>query len=443
MDRTFFLRLTVTIAAVLLCAGCYGGVDTGTEDAAVRDTGTDAGAAGKCAGVSCSGHGMCALAGGEPLCACDRDYYAEGFECLPLHGDGGIFDAGPGDDAGRDAAVGDTGADAGPSDSGTSDAGHDAGADAGTELCGDGKQNGNETDVDCGGSCCPCADGKLCISGQDCVSRSCKGGKCQAPTCSDGVKNGQECGVDCGGPCPTQCATERIILDVFDGSSPCSGGCSRDVQGGLLETGSWTPQDGASRLVYDFGRHVDCGRVMVEVENFDPWAQFQPRSGTSDPYTEFISLFDGLEDKPEDRFNHYSDFSQIDVVYPPACLNPPCVDENGNPFEPNYSKIKPNAGLLTACDWDSGRYCNDCMQQAKTHYVFELRWTPQGLSLYIDDVEQTYYQYPVYPNPSCTFTCRPKTPELKYLYVGRPQMDWQGYLVGPKYRRVELEATVD
>ena len=314
--------------------------------------------------------------------------------------------------------------------------------------CGNGVQDCGETSVDCGagcvacgpccgGSCCPCEDGRSCVGGQDCLSKSCQGGICQPASCTDEIKNAQECGVDCGGSCPTPCATERIILDLFDGADICPGGCSRDVQGGLLETGSWTPLDGASRLVYDFGRAVDCGRLMVEVDNFDPWNQFQPRDLT-DPYTEFISLFDGREDNPSDRFNHNSDYSQIDVVYPPACFDagdPSCT--------PNYSRIKPNAGLLTACDWDSGRYCADCMQLGRTHYVFELRWTPQDLSLYIDDVEQTYYPYPVYPNPSCTFTCSPKTPELRYLYIGRPMMDWQGYLVGPRYHRVELEATLE
>jgi hypothetical protein len=61
----------------------------------------------------------------------------------------------------------------------------------------------------------------------------------------------------------------------------------------------------------------------------------------------------------------------------------------------------------------------------------------------VNGVDQTYYAYPIYPNASCAFTCGSKTPELEYLFVGRPMMDWQGYLVGPVYRRVELEATVE
>lgn len=46
-------------------------------------------------------------------------------------------------------------------------------------TCSDGKQNGDETGVDCGGSCPPCRE----------------------PSCYDGIKNGDETGVDCGGSC--------------------------------------------------------------------------------------------------------------------------------------------------------------------------------------------------------------------------------------------------
>lgn len=58
-----------------------------------------------------------------------------------------------------------------------------------TPTCSDGIQNGDETGVDCGGSCAPCQT---------------------EPTCNDGVQNGDETGVDCGGSCvpcnePSEC----------------------------------------------------------------------------------------------------------------------------------------------------------------------------------------------------------------------------------------------
>ncbi len=63
--------------------------------------------------------------------------------------------------------------------------------------CSDGVQNGNETDVDCGGACL-CAAGQQCNNGSDCKSGQCDTGKCIS--CSDGKKNGDETAVDCGGP---------------------------------------------------------------------------------------------------------------------------------------------------------------------------------------------------------------------------------------------------
>lgn len=74
----------------------------------------------------------------------------------------------------------------------------------------DGIKDGNETDVDCGGSSSPaCADGKGCLVASDCTSDVCTGGKCQAPSPTDGVKNGDETDVDCGGAKAPKCATGK------------------------------------------------------------------------------------------------------------------------------------------------------------------------------------------------------------------------------------------
>ncbi|MEM9452906.1 MAG: hypothetical protein AAGF11_01920 [Myxococcota bacterium] len=67
--------------------------------------------------------------------------------------------------------------------------------------CADGEMNGDETDLDCGGSCPPCDDGQMCNEPGDCTSMLCDGGVC-GPSCSDGAMNGDETDVDCGGSCP-------------------------------------------------------------------------------------------------------------------------------------------------------------------------------------------------------------------------------------------------
>jgi hypothetical protein len=75
-------------------------------------------------------------------------------------------------------------------------------------TCDDKEKNDGETGVDCGTACNDpaklCSNGQGCATGEDCQSKVCWAGKCQAPSCTDGVQNSKETGIDCGGgpPCP-------------------------------------------------------------------------------------------------------------------------------------------------------------------------------------------------------------------------------------------------
>ena len=101
--------------------------------------------------------------------------------------------------------------------------------------CTSGAKDGDETDVDCGGSCAPCGTGKMCKRGTDCDSGSCTNQVCDGPSCSDGKKNGVETDVDCGGAncakCPdgkacnlgTDCQSGTCNNNVCK-PSPCSNG---------------------------------------------------------------------------------------------------------------------------------------------------------------------------------------------------------------------------
>lgn len=44
--------------------------------------------------------------------------------------------------------------------------------------CSDFVLDGNESDVDCGGSCAPCGSGRVCFAGADCASGLCSSGRC-------------------------------------------------------------------------------------------------------------------------------------------------------------------------------------------------------------------------------------------------------------------------
>ncbi|MEW7280286.1 GEVED domain-containing protein [Aquimarina sp. 2201CG1-2-11] len=71
------------------------------------------------------------------------------------------------------------------------------GGDAPT--CNDGIQNGDETGIDCGGSCEPCI---------------------AEPSCTDGIQNGDETGIDCGGSCPNPCPIDVTYCSATGNAGP-------------------------------------------------------------------------------------------------------------------------------------------------------------------------------------------------------------------------------
>ena len=57
-----------------------------------------------------------------------------------------------------------------------------------------------------------CDEGETCDAPSDCLSGVCTGSVCQAPSCSDGVDNGDETDVDCGGSCGA-CIPFTVTID--------------------------------------------------------------------------------------------------------------------------------------------------------------------------------------------------------------------------------------
>jgi hypothetical protein len=95
-------------------------------------------------------------------------------------------------------------------------------------TCTDAQKNGNETDVDCGGSCGPCAPEKACRSSADCSDKVCDANKCVAASTKDGIKNGTETDIDCGGdsgrkcPAPKACKAAEDCLSALCTDSKCA-----------------------------------------------------------------------------------------------------------------------------------------------------------------------------------------------------------------------------
>ncbi|MEM9070803.1 MAG: hypothetical protein AAGE52_20005 [Myxococcota bacterium] len=94
--------------------------------------------------------------------------------------------------------------------------------------CADGVISGDESDIDCGGSCGPCMEGERCLAFSDCMSGVCAEGMCAGPNCFDGLQNGDETDVDCGGAC--EACDDGAGCD--EGADCASGVCSMGLCAG-------------------------------------------------------------------------------------------------------------------------------------------------------------------------------------------------------------------
>jgi hypothetical protein len=133
------------------------------------------------------------------------------------------------------------------------------------EHCFDGILSGDESDVDCGGSCPGCEIGDSCEDYDDCSSNYCLAGVCTEATCSDGAENGDESDVDCGGSC-SACAEGKKCDSNYD----CSSGYCNEQD--VCEQA--TCDDG---FVNQGESDIDCGGY-----NCDPCEAFKTCLSSSD-----------------------------------------------------------------------------------------------------------------------------------------------------------------
>lgn len=135
-------------------------------------------------------------------------------------------------------------------------------------ACPDGVKNGSETDVDCGGTGCPpCANTLGCATHADCQSGVCSSAKtCSAPTCTDLTKNGAETDVDCGGGSPcAPCANGKVCAI---GSDCVSGGCATNT------CGPWSKRFGAAGDDIAYEVAVDAQGNVIVVGSFNGTVNF-------------------------------------------------------------------------------------------------------------------------------------------------------------------------
>lgn len=147
--------------------------------------------------------------------------------------------------------------------------------------CDDGILNGDEEEVDCGGSMCmacpTCDDGVL--NGEE-EEVDCGGPECPVcPTCDDGIKNGDEDDVDCGGSVCTACPCTDIVL-VYDGTSSAVAipdGTDRFVRDYIQSQGEVTVQQG-TMIELRAGQFIEVmadfevaqgGELLLDITNCD------------------------------------------------------------------------------------------------------------------------------------------------------------------------------
>ena len=96
-------------------------------------------------------------------------------------------------------------------------------------TCGDQVANGSESDIDCGGRCPSCPNGRRCLASSDCASLTCLQKTCYPQTCANSVKGQRETDVDCGGADCLPCDDGKgCVADGDCVSTHCRlGSCSR------------------------------------------------------------------------------------------------------------------------------------------------------------------------------------------------------------------------
>lgn len=231
--------------------GCASGTRDGDEvgvdcggSCPTKCTGDECATGEQCTSGSCVG-GECAAPAGKPCGVGVATSCADGQPCeLDRDCTSGFCDAGkcatPPSESHSDGKKngGETGVDCGgsvkdtkpcPDGEGCVDSADCVGTCA-ANVCGpagptDGKKNNGETDVDCGGpSAPPCASAKGCDVDTDCIDKYCPAAQklCVEPRSDDGVKNGTETDVDCGGASGKKCAEAKACLVDAD----CVGACN-------------------------------------------------------------------------------------------------------------------------------------------------------------------------------------------------------------------------
>jgi hypothetical protein len=141
--------------------------------------------------------------------------------------------------------------------------------------CEDGILNrNNETDVDCGKDCPPCALVKKCIENSDCLSGLCSFGTCkpqEVNSCFDKIFSEDESDVDCGGICQKGCPIGRscnVDEDCIAGLDCVSSICTRVIDPVIQQPKDTSQDDGDGDM--DRDGILDSWEIENDMDPKDP-----------------------------------------------------------------------------------------------------------------------------------------------------------------------------
>lgn len=128
--------------------------------------------------------------------------------------------------------------------------------------CEDDELSGDETDLNCGGSCAPCENDAACEVAADCQSGFCNGqSACAAPRCDDASNNGEETGLDCGGEV---CRALNLLCNNDEGC-----GEDGDCKTGYCKGGACQSPSCSDEAQNQGETAVDCGGPVCR-QNVSP-----------------------------------------------------------------------------------------------------------------------------------------------------------------------------